>query len=86
MFCVYVIKNQKNKIYIGQTVHIEERLKRHNGILKSKQGSYTKINKGEWKVVYQENYNTRQEVIKREKFLKSHVGRNWLKNGLVAQR
>lgn len=82
MFTVYVIKNDSRKIHIGQTSNLDKRLLRHNGVLGSNSRSYTKINKGVWKVVYQEKYNTRQEVIKREKFLKSHVGRDWLKNKL----
>ena len=79
MFVVYVIKNDLGKIYIGQTGDLDTRLLRHNGILRSKSRSYTRINKGVWKVVYQEVYRTRQEALKREKYLKSHRGRDWLR-------
>ncbi len=80
MFFTYVIRNEsKKKIYIGQTNDWEKRLKRHNGELPSKKSSYTSINNGEWKIVHLEEYNTRSEAIKREKYLKSHRGRDWLK-------
>lgn len=79
MFWVYVIKNNSGKIYIGQTANLEQRLKRHNRVLKSKPRSYTRINKGPWRVAYNEQYAIREEALRREKYLKSHIGRNWLK-------
>lgn len=78
MFYVYVLKDeQSGKIYTGQTADPEKRLLRHNGELKSKARSYTKINK--------EEYTTRSEVLLREKYLKSHIGRDWLKNKIEAR-
>lgn len=83
MFYAYVIKSESSgKIYVGQTNNPELRVKRHNGLLKNKVGSYTSMNKGPWKIVYVEKFETRTEAIKREKFLKSHIGRDWLKNKL----
>ncbi|MBI2327422.1 GIY-YIG nuclease family protein [Candidatus Curtissbacteria bacterium] len=83
MFTVYVIQSQTSgKKYTGQTSDLELRLKRHNGDMKSKLTSYTKINKGPWEIIYKEEFNTRQEAIKREKYLKSHAGRDWLNNYL----
>lgn len=79
MFYVYLIQNEKGKTYIGQTADLENRLLRHNGFLRTKAKSYTRINKGLWKLVYKELYNTKQEVLRREKYLKSHHGRDWLK-------
>lgn len=78
MYYVYVIQNQKNRIYIGQTNNLEKRLNQHNDKKFSKK-SYTKIQKGPWKLIYKENYLTRQEAEKREKALKSHKGRDWLR-------
>ena len=76
-FFVYVILNEsKRKAYIGQTNNWEKRLKRHNGELPSNKNSYTSVNKGDWKIVYIEEYNTRSEALKREKYLKSHRGRD----------
>ena len=79
MFWVYVIINNKDKIYIGQTSNLENRLNRHNGFLSNKKTSYTHINKGLWEVVYQEEYTSRKEAVMREKYLKSHIGRDWLR-------
>lgn len=66
-------------MYIGQTENLERRLQRHNGSLASNSNSYTKINKGPWQIVYTEKFNTRKEAINREKYLKSHIGRDWIK-------
>lgn len=85
MIIVYVLKSQSTgKIYIGQTADLEKRLARHNGSLPSKQRSYTKVNKGSWEVVYSEKYGTRQEALTREKYLKSHIGRDWLRRNILA--
>ncbi len=80
MFWVYAIKNQNDKIYIGQTSNLEERLKRHNGLLKNKSKSYTSKNRGEWKLIYSESKDTRQGTIEREKELKSAKGREFIRN------
>ena len=79
MFDVYVIKNDKDKIYVGHTSDIEKRLLRHNGILKSKKKSFTYKNKGVWEIVYKESSETRAEAMKREKQLKSSRGRNFIR-------
>lgn len=80
MFTVYVIQSETTgKIYIGQTSDFEKRLKRHNKELLYNPKSYTAKNKGPWKLVYKETFNTRTEVIKRENFLKSHAGRDYVR-------
>lgn len=78
MYHVYVIRNPFDKIYIGQTNNLDLRLQRHNGLLPSKSTSYTKINHGPWQLAYSEKFETRKEAMDREKYLKSHVGRDWL--------
>jgi len=88
-FFVYVIKNSvTNKIYIGQTNNVEERLKRHNGISKNKKTSFTSknIKNGIWELIYKEEKITRSEVIIREKELKSYQGRQYIKSLFKAQR
>ncbi|MFA6145706.1 MAG: GIY-YIG nuclease family protein [Patescibacteria group bacterium] len=81
MFYVYTIYNSiRDKIYIGQTANLDERLKRHNKILKNKSTSFTNKNSGNWKLIYKEEFKTRQEAIKREKELKSFQGRKFIKN------
>ena len=66
-------------MYIGQTSDFDKRLLRHHGVLRSKARSYTKINRGTWRLIYKEEYNTGQEALKREEYLKSHHGRDWLR-------
>lgn len=83
MYWVYVLKSASSgKIYIGQTENLILRLDRHNGLLASKKKSYTKLNTGPWVIVYKENLQTRPEAIKRERFLKSHVGRDLIRKFL----
>lgn len=80
MFQVYVIRNEQNgKIYIGQTINLTKRLKRHNGQLPSKRQSYTYRNKGNWELIYKEEFQTRSEAMKREKELKTYKGREFIK-------
>ena len=74
MFYVYVIKSDNGKQYTGQTSDIERRLDEYNsGLCKS-----TKIDT-KWRVVHLEQYLTRSEAIKREKWLKSGRGREFIK-------
>jgi putative endonuclease len=75
MFYVYVLKSLKNgKRYVGYTSKIIlERLKEHN------QGSnqWTRQN-GPFILLYFEQYNSKTDAIKKEKFLKSGQGRKFL--------
>jgi len=78
VYCVYAIYNKENKkIYIGQTENLEERLKLHNN--KVFKNSYTSRFSGEWTLIYREFFQTRQEVLRREKQLKSFKGRKFVK-------
>ncbi|MDP2798681.1 MAG: GIY-YIG nuclease family protein, partial [Deltaproteobacteria bacterium] len=58
----------------GQTSNLDQRLKRHN----ANKGRYTK-NKGPFTLVYKEEFMTRSEAMRREKFLKPGQGREYLK-------
>ena len=72
---VYVLKSLKNhKRYVGFSYKDPKlRLREHNiGANK-----WTRINKP-FILVYQEEYRTKTEAIRREKFLKSGQGRKWL--------
>lgn len=82
-FFVYVVKNSvTDKIYVGQTNNIEERLKRHNGRLLNKKTSYTSknIHNGTWELIYKEEKRSRYEAIIREKELKSYQGRKFIRS------
>lgn len=76
MYYVYVLKSQKDgKRYVGQTSDLERRLIQHN----SGESRYTK-NRGPWVLLYSEEYTTRSEAMIRESYLKSGVGRDFLKS------
>lgn len=76
-FIVYAIYNEDHKkIYIGQTDNIDCRLREHN----NKFGNhYTAKFTGEWKLIYEEQFETRHEALLREKQLKTYRGREFIK-------
>jgi len=74
-YVIYAIKSSfDNRIYVGFTSNLEKRIKEHN------QGK-TKSTKGfrPWVLIYKETTKTRLEARKREKFLKSGCGKEFLK-------
>ena len=82
MFTVYVIENKLGIHYTGFTSDMVLRLKEHNF---GKPGNYT-YKLGPWKIVFSEEYETKGEAFKREKFLKSGQGRVFLKQLLNPSR
>ncbi|MCL5113557.1 MAG: GIY-YIG nuclease family protein [Patescibacteria group bacterium] len=66
-----------NKIYIGQTENLEERLRLHNE--RAFKHSYTSRFIGEWSLIYKEEADNRITALKREKQLKSFRGREFIK-------
>lgn len=78
MFFVYVVWNKKhNRIYIGQTEDVDERVRLHND--HSFKGSFTSRFDGTWMLIYKENVENRNQALKREKQLKSFRGREFVK-------
>ena len=79
MYLVYAIRSGKDgRIYVGMCANFETRLKEHNA-------GKTKSTKGfrPWKLIYLEEAIDRVEARKREKYLKSGVGKEFLKSKLV---
>ncbi len=74
-FYTYIIQSIKDQsYYIGQTDDLDKRLSQHNeGISK-----YTSRKKP-WKLVYYEEFESRKEAIKRERFLKKQKNREFYK-------
>lgn len=66
MYIIYILKSTKDgKLYVGQTQDLESRLKRHNnGLVKSTRSRIP------LQVVHSEEFNTREDAVKREKELK----------------
>lgn len=76
MYFVYAIKSvQFNFIYVGMTNDINRRVKQHN----NKQNTSTKFY-APFILIHSEKIDTRIEARKREKFLKSGVGKEFLKS------
>ena len=75
MFFVYILRSESTAhLYTGYTEDVTQRLGQHNeGLTKS-----TK-NRGTWKLVHSEEFATRAEAMRREKFLKSGQGRSELR-------
>jgi putative endonuclease len=77
MCFIYAIYNPKHKkIYIGQTLDLNERLLLHNNHTFK---GYTSRFDGEWQLIYSEKVDTRQQALIKEKQLKSYRGREFIK-------
>ena len=75
MFYVYAIKSLlKNYIYVGMTEDLERRLKEHNAGKTRSTKAYRPF-----KIIFSEIQPDSVEARKREKFLKSGIGKEFLK-------
>ena len=75
MFMVYVLHSPTyDKIYIGYSSNIEERLRSHNAL--GTKGWTLKYRP--WVLVHTESFETKREALRREKQLKSSRGREWI--------
>ncbi|PAM94932.1 endonuclease [Flavobacterium sp. IR1] len=76
-FVVYILYSEKfNKNYTGFTSNLIERFKSHN-FLETK--GYT-LKYRPWEVIYVEFFYSKTEALKREKYLKTGIGREFIKN------
>jgi len=77
-YYVYVIKSREGFYYKGHTPDLQKRLIEHNNGLchSTKHGS-------NWQIIYKEEFQTRSETMKREKWLKSGIGREWFKRKIT---
>ena len=74
MYYTYVLKSLCHGTrYVGSAGDVGSRLIEHN----TGKCRYTS-GRRPWEIVYQEEYKTRREAMKREKFLKSGQGRTFL--------
>ena len=79
MYTVYVLYSEKHdKIYIRITSNIERRVFAHNNLPKG----WTKKFRP-WKLVHSEVFNSKPEALIREKQLKSHHGRSFIRNEII---
>jgi putative endonuclease len=78
MYYVYVLKSiSSGRLYKGFCSNLERRLLEHNA-------GKTKSIKAfaPWKIVYFEEFNSLDEAISRERYLKTSAGRRFLKKTL----
>ncbi|SNS53102.1 putative endonuclease [Ekhidna lutea] len=76
MFYVYAIKSEdRNYIYVGLSNNLERRLKEHNEGKNKTTKPYRPF-----VLIHSETFETRIEARKREKYLKSGIGRDFLRS------
>ncbi|MDP3581897.1 MAG: GIY-YIG nuclease family protein, partial [Ignavibacteria bacterium] len=74
-YTVYVIKSSEGLQYTGTTEDVEKRIIEHN----NKTLSFWTKRGSNWEIIYKEEFESKAEALKREKWLKSGVGRNYIK-------
>ena len=80
-YCVYVLESEVDKSwYIGYTSNLSKRIEEHN----NGESYYTK-RKIPWRIMYYEVSFNKFDAIAREKYLKTGMGRRYLKNRLKRQ-
>jgi len=78
MVILYILKSKNNQMkYIGITNNLSKRLTQH----RSGQSSVSKM-LGDFECVYTEKYTNHKTARVREKYLKSGVGREWMKENI----
>ncbi len=75
VFKVYVLFSEKSgKHYTGYSSNIDARLESHNRLGHGWTAKYRP-----WKLIYTKEFETKQEAISYEKWLKTGVGRDFIK-------
>ncbi|MBI2593915.1 GIY-YIG nuclease family protein [Candidatus Daviesbacteria bacterium] len=78
MYYTYVIESQKSGYkYTGSTNDLRKRFNQHN----QGQSTWTS-SRGPWKLIYYEACLNEEDAKSREKYLKSGMGKRYLKNRL----
>ena len=74
---VYVLKSIEGYRYIGMSENVMKRLEQHNNkmVHSTKHGT-------NWRIIHLEKYTTLSEAVRRERWLKTGVGRDWLSNNV----
>ncbi len=74
-YSVYIIQSQEGYRYTGMTEDLDNRIIEH----KNKSLSFWTKRGNNWKIIYHEEFNLKSDALKREKWLKSGIGRQYLK-------
>ncbi len=76
-FYVYVLKSIEGYRYIGMSENVNKRLEQHNNKLVQS----TKHGRN-WNIIHIEKYSTRSAAVRRERWFKTGVGRDWLRKNI----
>ena len=79
-YWVYVLELLDGRRYIGHTNNLDRRLQEHY----RGRSPFTRRHQIK-RLIYSEQYHSRSKAMKRERFLKSGKGREWLKQQLTEQ-
>ena len=80
-YITYILLSKlKDKTYVGYTSNLENSLWEHN----RGESSFTKKFKP-WVLIHKELFETREESVLRERYLKSAAGRRWMKKNLFGK-
>ena len=77
MFYVYVLQNKNKRWYTGYTADLRKRFNQHN----IKKSGYTQW-QGPYRLIYYEACLNKEDTRSREKYLKSGMGKRYLKDRL----
>ena len=77
-YYTYALQSEEGLHYTGHTQDLDIRIIRH-GLGTT---HYTKRGTN-WRLVYSREFSTRSEAMKHEKWLKSGIGREWLKANIA---
>ncbi len=77
MFYTYVLQNKNKHFYTGYTKDLRKRFKEHN----TRKSKYTKYN-GPYMLIYYEACLNEYDAKSREQYLKSGLGKRYIKNRL----
>ena len=78
----YVLLCENGTFYRGYTNDLDKRFAKHKAGTGAK---YTRMHKPV-KIVHAEEFETKIDAIKRERYFKSAEGRKWLKENLLVQQ
>ncbi|MSU75735.1 MAG: GIY-YIG nuclease family protein [Candidatus Magasanikbacteria bacterium] len=79
MFFVYILDSlSRNYIYVGLTNNVERRFGQHQAGKERTTAPYRPF-----QLVHTEEFVTRVEARKREKYLKSGIGKEWIKKTIL---
>jgi putative endonuclease len=76
MYYIYAIQSElRNYLYVGMTDNVERRVDQHNKGYEKTTRPYLPF-----RLIHTEKFATRSEARIREKYLKSGIGKEWLRS------